>query len=545
MSSTTVKQPRELEQAPQQQARPAARQGKLGRFVAFALHHIPTLFVLALLAGVGLAGHSMHWKLPKFSTLVGAAPEKKAAWCEEHSVPESECVECNAGLMPAGPDYGWCSEHGVHNCPLHHPDVAQLKDAPSVASGDLERAARAIAVQERKRNNSVCMSYQRRIQFATHEAVMQAGVDVAPVDRQPIGEWIVGTGEITYDPTRFASLSARVPGAVWRVEKNIGDRVSAGDVLALVDAVEVGRAKTELVRALADEKLQKQNLDRLRGVSGVVAGRQVLEAEANYTKARAIVLSAEQSLINLGLPVDADQLRGLSESDVMDHLRFLGIPDALRSELDPRRTTANLLPIRAPSDGVVVDRQVVTGEVVDANHVAFQVADTSRMWLILNIPLEDAPLLALGQTVRFQADGARQEVEGAISWISTAADRHTRMVQVRAELLNPEGRLRDETFGTGRVILREESDAITVPNSAVHWEGCCQIVFVRDKNYFASEESPKVFHVRTVRLGARNADATEIISGVLPGEVVAAGGSDVLLAQLLKSNLGAGCCEIE
>jgi multidrug efflux pump subunit AcrA (membrane-fusion protein) len=115
------------------------------------------------------------------------------------------------------------------------------------------------------------------------------------------------------------------------------------------------------------------------------------------------------------------------------------------------------------------------------------------------------------------------------------------MVRVRAELPNPDGGLLNETFGTGSIILRDEPKAITVPNEAVHWEGCCHVVFVRDKHYFDSPDSFKVFHVRSVRLGAKNDKVTEIIAGVLPGEVVATTGSDVISAQLLKNNLGEGC----
>jgi cobalt-zinc-cadmium efflux system membrane fusion protein len=60
-------------------------------------------------------------------------------------------------------------------------------------------------------------------------------------------------------------------------------------------------------------------------------------------------------------------------------------------------------------------------------------------------------------------------------------------------------------------------------------------------SYFDSPDSYKVFHVRSVRLGAINGKYTEVIAGVLPGEVIATAGSDVLRAQLLKNNLGAGC----
>ena len=74
----------------------------------------------------------------------------------------------------------------------------------------------------------------------------------------------------------------------------------------------------------------------------------------------------------------------------------------------------------------------------------------------------------------------------------------------------------------------------------MHWEGCCNIVFVQDKN-FHKPGAPKVFHVRTVRLGFKDDEKTEIIAGVLPGEFVATKGSAVMQQQLLKDNLGEGC----
>lgn len=512
-------------------------------FLAFVLHHVPTVIVMSLLTAVGAYGHFAHWKLPRFSELAGNARPVIADWCEEHGVPESQCVECNPDRFPKGPDYGWCAEHGVHNCPLHHTSVAQLKEPPEVSDTDFNRAAQALALRDRRHNNAACKVYQRRIQFASIEAVQQAGVDVELVERRAIGEWVSGNGEITYDETRLASLSPPIPGTTWRVLKNVGDQVREGDVLAVVDAKEVGRLKSDLVKALVAEDLARKNVERLSGVTpGAVPGRQLLEMDAALAQAEAEVLSAEQALVNLGLRADVSTLRGLSKRDVLDRLRFLGLPRDLALQFESQTATANLIPIRSPMNGVVVDRQVVAGEVVDPTHALFQVADPSRMWLMLNVPLEEATLLAIGQPVRFLPNGGLEEVTGTVSWISTAADKQTRMVKIRAELDNPNGRLRDETFGTGRVILREEPQATVVPKSAVHWEGCCQVVFVRDKGYFSRPESPKLFHVRSVRTGATNGDVTEVIAGVLPGEVVVTKGSDVLRAQLLKNSLGAGCC---
>jgi cobalt-zinc-cadmium efflux system membrane fusion protein len=134
----------------------------------------------------------------------------------------------------------------------------------------------------------------------------------------------------------------------------------------------------------------------------------------------------------------------------------------------------------------------------------------------------------------------RAEISGTLDWISTASDHETRTVKVRVNLPNEGGRLRANTFGTGRIILREEPQAIVVPSEAVHWDGCCKIVFVRDKNFF-EVGAAKFFHIRHVRLGVVDGETTEIIAGVLPGEVIAAKNSGVLKAQLLRANLGAGC----
>jgi cobalt-zinc-cadmium efflux system membrane fusion protein len=161
------------------------------------------------------------------------------------------------------------------------------------------------------------------------------------------------------------------------------------------------------------------------------------------------------------------------------------------------------------------------------------------MWLTLGVAQEDARHVRLGQPVRFRGSGLAREVQGRVAWVSTGVDPVTRTVKVRADMLNTDGSLRDHTFGTGRIVLREEPEAVVVPSEAVQWEGCCHVVFVRDKNYLA-RGAPKVFHTRTVRPGASSGGNTEIVAGVLPGELVVTKGSGVLRSELLKNNLGEG-----
>jgi cobalt-zinc-cadmium efflux system membrane fusion protein len=502
---------------------------------------VPTVLVLAALAGLAWWGHSAGWKLPSFAALTGREAQEKDDWCEEHGVPESACVECNPDLLPRGEDHGWCKVHGVHNCPLEHPEVTQLKAAAQVAPEDLERARAALAVMARPENSSRCKLYSRRIQFASDEAVTRAGIDVMAAKLAPVVESVTANGEVTYDPTRVARLSARAPGSAWWVPRGVGDEVKRGDVLALVDAAEAGKARAEFVQAAVQLDLKrdfaasaKRAYDR-----GALPDGDLRAAEASQREAEVRLQTAEQALVNLGLPAPAGDFKGLGADELRRRVQILGLPEAVTRELDPKATSANLLPIVAPLDGVVVSRDVVPGEVVDTARVLFVVADVRRMGVTLSLRGEDAGLVKLGLPVKFRPDGGAGEASGTVSWISTAADEKTRTVKARAVLPNDDGRLRANTFGQGRVILRDEPRAVVVPSTAVHWEGDCFVVFVRDKNYLA-KDAPKVFHVRSVRLGVRDADTTEIIAGVMPGEFVATKGSGGLLAELRKDNTGEG-----
>ncbi len=500
---------------------------------------IPTLIVIAALIAVAYWGHEHDWKFPAFSDLAGQTTAKSIAWCDEHGVPESQCIACNADLMPKGKLYGWCKIHGVHECVLEHPELAQLSQVPTIPPADLARAERALALRPRKKNDRSCKLHLRRIQFTSAAAAEKAGIDIGLVDRDRIVESITATGQVVYDPTRVARLASRAAGTVWRVERNVGDRVKTGDVLAIVNAAEVGAAKAALLQAATRLHLHSQTYQRLLKLGSVVAGRRILEAETAVAEAQVALHKAIQTLVNLGLAISREEVLQTPADELEQRIQFLGLPQQLIAELDPVRTTSNLLPLAAPRDGIVVSRDVVAGEVIDTTRTIFTIADTRQMWLVLDMPLEEARYVSLGQTVIFRPDGADHADRGNVTWISTEVDNETRTVKVRGELPNEDGHLRNETFGVGEVILRDEPDAIVVPSSAIHWEGCCFVAFVRDKNYL-KKDSYKVFHTRMVRPGVAMGGYTEVIAGLLPGEVVVTEGSGVLRAELLKGNLGAG-----
>src|SRR5262249_35113352 len=151
---------------------------------------------------------------------------------------------------------------------------------------------------ERPENNTRCKLHQRRIQFASKEAVEKAGIDVTTVWESPVVEGLTANGEITYDQTRIARLSARVPGSAWRVHKQAGDHVSPGELLALIDSAEVGKTKAAFLQAVVQLDLKAKNLDCMKsgGISGAVPERLLRESEAAVHEAEIHLITAEQAL---------------------------------------------------------------------------------------------------------------------------------------------------------------------------------------------------------------------------------------------------------
>jgi cobalt-zinc-cadmium efflux system membrane fusion protein len=564
---------------------------------------LSTLVVLGMLAGVAVWGHHTGWKAQKFAELFGGAKgEEKEDWCEthnvpdsqciachpelvghdakdwckEHGVPESQCTTCHPELLVKGKIDDWCKEHGVpeSQCTECHPEIAVKGDAPPsdatvTAAGDDKPAPDPL----------LCKTHLVKIQFASGEAVKKAGVGLEAVQERPMAATVAAAGEIDYDQTRVARVAARAAGTVRRVDAENGRKVKAGDVLALVDAGDVGRAKSEFLQALAtvEQKtalvaslaelrkeadgvaaLASESLERTRATSkeGFRTQGDVKEAESKLAEARMAaaekraglveaqaavqegeirLLAARQALSNLGVSAQPSEFAPLSQEQRAEKIRLLGIPESVAATLDRETSGGNLVALVAPFDGVVVSRDVGLGETVDSSRPLFVVADLAKMWVNLDVREEDAARVALGQNVVFRPDGADAAVTGKVAWIATEVGEKTRTLRVRAEVGNADGRLRARTFGSGRVVVRESPKATAVPTEAIHWDGCCNVVFVR--------LTDAVFQTRKVHLGAHDARYTEVLAGVLPGEVVASSGSHVLKAELLKSKLGAGCCD--
>lgn len=471
--------------------------------------------LLAWVLGLGVGNWKRGWKSP--TTAV------EAEWCDEHRVPEAVCVECRHDLAPHRPRRGWCEEHGTAECPLCDPTVAELATTAAVSADDRSRLSRARAVMSVDENSRSCKLGERRIQLGDEGDLRLLKIATAVVERRPVVDSIFATGEVVVEPTHHVALSARVAGNLVWVRAAVGQKVEAGETLALVESPQVAQARAEY--AQAEAKLTQASERQAQARRAIEALRSpatttsvTLRATTAETESARVSMAAARRACAL-LGIDPDEAAGMSQKPI------------------PSR---NVAPVRTPIAGVITEVRATPGEAVEAGKPLITVVDPAQTVIRLTVAADLAPRLRIGQAVRFQPTGSETPVTGSIRWIAPALDPVTHTVIARVALDPSAARPAPHSFGRAEIILREESDAITVPSSAIHHEGCCTIVFTRDRDY-QQGGSKLLFHVRKVRVGTREDGYVEILAGLLPGEVVATDGSGQFRSELLKSGIGQGC----
>ena len=500
-----------------------------------------------------------------------AAFKSVGDWCVGHDVPESQCAACNPTLVRGGLD-------------SDDAELPRIRRAP----------------------DPTCTNEQVVVKLDSPETARNAGLRVVTIEKRPVSDTITCNAEITFARDRYARVSARVPAVVHRVERDLGDRVVAGDVLAILDSVDLGVAKAEFLRLLATAETSREKVERAEAylerlnrlevqltavellkarevlaVSRKNAAREerlmqrqsasekaLLDARAELSVARASVTALEKKLILFGISAETvgklswqsiESLRGRgtsSEQEVLNaridlraaetglqaarrRLLTLGLTDVEVDVVARTKDTSSYLALVAPFDGEVVELSAVMGEVVDTRKTLFAIADTSKMWVVLDIYARDLLRVRPGQLVAFTVDGLRGETfRGILSWVSAKVDGKTRTIRARSIVDNDDGLLRAEMFGKATVTVHDADEpVVVVPKEAVQWEGCCNVVFIR--------LTDTLYQTRKVRLGLEADDVYVVEDGLSGGESVVTTGSFLLKTEILKGNIGAGCGCVE
>jgi cobalt-zinc-cadmium efflux system membrane fusion protein len=160
------------------------------------------------------------------------------------------------------------------------------------------------------------------------------------------------------------------------------------------------------------------------------------------------------------------------------------------------------------------------------------------MWIELDVPEAEVALVAVGQDVTVTLDGLPgRELTGALSYISPAVDPRTRTTIARVPLPNPDGTLRANLFGRGRIAVTDPRAAVLVPRAAVQRARGVSLVFVR--------KAEDLFEARRVTVEPASGDLVSVVGRLAAGDDVVTEGSFLLKTETLKESIGAGCCEVE
>lgn len=411
---------------------------------------------------------------------------QKAGRCE-HGLPPELCTKCNPALAAVFKAKGdWCEEHGFPEsfCPICKPGGP----VPDVGDTDQD------AVEARV------------VRFRSPEIERSAGIETVAAEAGLASRAIECTAHLAFDADRVADIRAIVPGIVRRVRTELGAKVKRGAPLFELESTRVGEIQGALQGARERVRTAEANLARQRELAAneIASARQVELAEQELATAHTEARTAEAALRMAGAAASAPSGR---------------------------------YTLSAPIEGSVVRRPAVVGLFATESESLATIADTSVMWALCDVPEADAARVELDQRVVVTVQGEDQApTAGRLAWISAEVEPRTRTVAARAEVPNPQGRLRANQFALARIETGAARAAAVVPRAAVQRVGAHEVVFVR--------LAPGVYQPRVVeRFG--DGQTVSVDGRIKAGDRVVTTGAVLLRTEIMPGSIGAGCCEVD
>jgi cobalt-zinc-cadmium efflux system membrane fusion protein len=333
-----------------------------------------------------------------------------------------------------------------------------------------------------------------------------ARIKVAPAVLDSLPSTVDLTGEIAADPDRSARLAARVQGRILDVKAKEGDRVKAGQVIAILDSPELARARAQLGSAVARAKAARLNADRLKSLEAksLASGQEAATAQAEAAALEAEAAAARQTLAAFGQGAAVADDRGA-------------------------RVT-----IRTPLAGFVLSRDAVQGQSVDSEHVIAVVGDLEHVYFLGRLFEKDLARVREGAAAEVRLNAYPNEVfEAKIETIGRQIDPAARTVTARILVRNHGDLVKVGLFGTARVVTGPTEAAVkrvVVTLTAVTRVAGKEAVFVRQPD--------GDFELHPVTVGHSAAGRVEILGGLRAGEQVVVDGMFTLKSAILKGTFG-------
>ena len=336
-----------------------------------------------------------------------------------------------------------------------------------------------------------------------------AGIKVQEAKHRESRCSLKAMGKVLAPQLQTAIVSHAFSGRVAEIHANIGDLVEKGKPLVTLDSHEVGEAKSEFYKAIANGELAKMNLDREKRLldGGIGIKKNFVAAEAEHKVAQATVEAAHKKLHVLGFT--EEQVKEIADTHQIN-------------------ATISLY---APIAGKVVDTQAVLGAMVDPSTAILTIIDLRSLWVDAEVYEKDIARIKIGQEAEIGVPAYPAAVfRGKISYIGDVVDEETRTITVRADVDNADRRLKPGMFADVKILLDESRQMLVVPPAAILEDGKQEIVFVEEDDHFARRE----IQTRTI-----DGKCLQVLSGLEAGEKVVIEGNHQLHSKLKEEVLKA------
>jgi cobalt-zinc-cadmium efflux system membrane fusion protein len=350
---------------------------------------------------------------------------------------------------------------------------------------------------------------ERGIVTLSQEMQKSSGIEIKQVAMEEAAVPLLATAVIEMNMDRTAKISPRVTGKAVKIIVSQGDRVKAGQALAYLDSVELDQIWTDYRKAQGKVGLARKNLQR---------------EETLFQKR----ISPEKDVLK------ARQELGEAEADsnfAQERFRLVGVNVA---QFAATKGNGNhpLVPVTSPVSGVVTEKAITQGEVVNSEKTLFMVADLSTLWVVIDVYEKDMSRLRVGTGAKVSVTAFPDKVfKGKISYIADIVDEKTRTEKARVTIDNASGLLKPGMFASVLMEARNVGGErlIAVPEEAVQIDGATRYVFVR--------VSPDKFKRRDIETGRSLGKSLEVIAGLKEGELIAVKGAFILKSELKKGEL--------
>jgi cobalt-zinc-cadmium efflux system membrane fusion protein len=347
------------------------------------------------------------------------------------------------------------------------------------------------------------------------------GLKVVPVMAQTEPLKLELTGRTAYNEYSLNKIRPRFDTLVEKVFVDKGQRVKKGDPLVDLFSTDLAKAKNEYqinyVQWQHDLRLLK--LYEKLIATGAISEQKWVDTQNDENKSRLLYATSRENLMVLGVPEsEIDPLiAGLGEN--LDRAQFHSVADKAK------------LTFRSPVDGIVIQRDVVAGNLYDNSDVLLVIAPLDELWVWVNVYERDQGKVALGQRMIIQFPFLEQSSHGRVEFVASEVSRESRAVQARASIPNPGGRLKSDMLVKAVLEIPPVKGQTVIPRLSMVVINGHEYVFVR-KPAAGSHEVVK-FDRRKVSVAQENSDFVVVASGLAADEQVATSGS-LILAQLYE-----------